>query len=283
MRARKFENPYARAAWLGDLIENEQVDAAARLGWVDPSDPFKRPNTRSAKEIEAAWGELEAAVSIQRYARSRLAARLYNDRLRKLQLFRLYARTEQRAAMRMQHAFRRLVARKEALRNWRDALDAATPDVGALSARLARAAALLQASQRAAHRAALLEALRGKLHVRTRRGLLGGWLGRFEERHIFATDDCPEGAAICWRPFSASKTERTVPIANIRVHSELRYEFALEAQDGKLGRGKVFLFRAPAQHTMEQWVRNLHALVVDCKYDVEVADSASAASAVDAI
>ena len=280
---RKFENTYARAAWLGTLIENEQVDAAARLGWTDPSDPLKRPNLRSAEEIETAWMELEAAVSIQSYARSRLAARLYKDRLRKLQLFRLYARTEERAAKRLQHAFRKLMAHREALRNWRDALNSAAPDPSAMSARLARAAALVQASQRAAHRAALLAALQGKLHVRTRKGLLGGLLGRFEERYVFATDDGPEGAAISWRLHSATRAEQTVPIANIRVHSELRYEFALEAQEGKLGRGKSWLFRAPAQHTMEQWVRNLHALVLDCKYDAEAAASAELVVAVDRV
>lgn len=272
-RLRNFSTPEARNRFIDDLVENEQVDAAARLGWTDNADPLRRPNPFSAVEIESAWMELEAAVAIQSHARARLAARLYKDRMRKLQLFRLYARTEERAAKKMQEKIRRLLAHKDMMRKWRDTLNAAAAlDPNAISERLARAAALVQTSQRAAHRAALLNSLRGTLHVRTRRGLL---FGRFEEKHVFATDDPGIGAAICWRGATATAAERTVPIASVRVHSELRYEFAIEAHEGKSGGGKSWLFRAPAQHTLEQWMRNLHALVIDGKRDavVGVADN----------
>ena len=249
LRRRRFRSAEAREEWLNFLVANEQVDAAARLGWTDG----RRPNERTAEQIEHAWLMLEAAVFIQSYARARLAARLYRERLRKLHLFRLYARTEARAARLVQHAYRRLAASRVARRNWRDALDAATPDPKAAAARLLRAAALVQDGQRTAHRAALLAALRGTLHVCTRRFLVG----RFRERFVYATDDGPDGAAICWRPWSATGAERRVPIGTIRVHSEVRYEFALEAATG----GRAWLFRCPAQHTMEQWVRNLHELI----------------------
>ena len=276
---RAFRSPIARAAWLNFLVANERLDAAAALGWTEEG---RGPSLVSAKQIEQAWRELEAAMAIQSYARARLAARLYSERMRKLRLFRLYARAESRAALQLQWAAKRLLARREAQRKWRTALNTMAPDPNEIAARLARAAALVQYRLRIARRSTLVSELRGTLYELSRRPRGVPFFRRFMERYVYATDG-PEGAAICWQPSSSARRssraaptdapEQRVPIASIvelAVHSEVRYEFILRSSV----RARAWLLRATAQHEMEQWLRHLHELVA-LEHEIAAAPSVS--------
>ena len=295
---RRFRSPIARAAWIDFLIANERDDQAAQLGYTDPFlDPHGKHRPSDA-QIERAWLELEAIITVQYHTRAYLENVYYNqhlarqraaemERLRMLKLMELFARSEERAARRLQRAARRMLERRRADERkrraedrWRRMCDAVQPDPGdvfkgmaAMFARAQKARAYQDERKRLlAQRADILTQLNGTLYEL--KGSLSSLFRRFEARHVSVEDDENGVAYFCCKPSARTmsgvssagsrsspwqRPEQKVNVSSIKkVLAHSYVRYEFVVDTSE--RKAPWLFRCVSKRDMDRWQRGFHAL-----------------------